>query len=328
MRAGVTFGVLAAVAAAALPAAAQAGARTDYRQVFSTPVPGASAGIAAQIVYKHPDDPNAKPIPVRREVFTFPEGTEWDNSVVPYCTASEEELEQKGKAACPPESRVGGGVGNTVMTGFPLAGESPFELDGWNSESGVLLLGAGAQAPGLRMATRARRQGRVVTVDVPRNSGGPPDGESAVRRVHNIFDARSIGDRAYVRTPSICPSSGVWTFKVRFTWADGVVTDDVSRMPCRRDLTPPRIRIGRVPRRRCAARDFRVHVSIKDASSLKRVHLRLDRRVLRKTTATHFKQRVRLRGLRAGRHRLSVIARDAAGNRARRTLRFTRCSPA
>ena len=325
MRAGVIFGVLVAAVAAALPAAAQAGPRTEYKQKFSTPVPGVSAGHDTKLVYKHPDDPNKKPIGLRREVFTFPAGTEFDNSVAPACTASEEELEQKGEAACPPESRVAGGLGNTVMTGFPLAGESPLELDGWNYGSGVLLLGAAAQVPGLRNATRARRQGRVVTVDIPPSSGGPPDSETVLRRVHNIFDARSSGGRAYVRTPSSCPSSGVWTFRASFTWADGVVTEDVSRMPCTLDRTPPKVRITRAPRR-CVTRGFRVHVSIDDVSPLKRVHVWLDRRVLRRTTATRFKQRVRMRGLRAGRHRLSVIARDAAGNRARQTLRFTRCA--
>src|SRR5688572_6082748 len=114
MRTVAIFGVLAAVVAAALPAAAQAGSRTDYTQRFSTPVPGVSTGNATKIVYKHPDDPNAKPIAVRREVFTFPEGTVWDPAVVPNCKASDEELEQKGEAACPPGSRMGGGVGNTL----------------------------------------------------------------------------------------------------------------------------------------------------------------------------------------------------------------------
>ncbi len=328
MRAMAIVGVLASVAVAALPAVARAGTRSDYRQVFSTPVPGASTGTATRIVYRHPDDPDAKPIAVRREVFTFPEGTEFDNSVVPECKVSDEELEQRGKTACPPESRIGGGVGNTMMTGFPLAGESPLEVDAWNYASGVLLLGAAAQAPGLRNATRARRQGRVVTVDIPRSDGGPPDSETVLRRVHNIFEARSLGDRAYVRTPRICPPSGVWTFRVSFTWADGVVTDDVSRMPCMRDLKPPVIRMKRAARRGCSARGFRLRVSVQDASPLTRVQVRLDRRVLRTTTATRFVQRVRLRRLRAGRHRLSVIARDAAGNRSRRTLRFTRCAPA
>jgi hypothetical protein len=133
-------GVVAAGAAAALPAAASAGARADYKQAFTTPVPAASTGSDTQILYKHPDDPDAKPIPVRREVFTFPKGTRFDPSVVPWCNASELELTIRGEAACPPESRVGGGEG-TLMTGFPGAGETVMEVDGWEYGSGVLLLG-------------------------------------------------------------------------------------------------------------------------------------------------------------------------------------------
>jgi hypothetical protein len=320
MKAGA---ILAVLAAAALPSVAQAGPRADYKQTFSTPVPGASAGTDTQILYKHPDDPTAKPIPVRREVFSFPEGTTFDHSVAPACTASEEQLELQGEAACPPESRVGGGIGDTTMTGFPGAGETAIEVDGYEDGSGLLLLGGTKPAP--RFATRARQQGRVVTVDVPRTPGGPPDGESALRKVHNVFPPRSVGTRAYVRTPSVCPSSGVWTFTARFTFADGAVEDDVHRMPCRRDLTPPRIRVTRVPPRGCVARDFRVQVLVGDASPLARVRVRLDRRLLRETTAARFSETVPLRGLRAGRHRLSVVASDAAGNRARRTMRFSRC---
>jgi hypothetical protein len=291
--------------------------------VFSTPVPGASTGPDTQIIYKHPEDPSAKPIPVRREVFTFPRGTKFDNSVVPVCDASELELELMGEAACPPESWVGGGKG-TSMSGFD-AGETPIEVDGFNYASGTLLLG-GAKQYRLRFATRARRRGRVITVDVPRTPGGPPQGESALRRVHNVFGARSLGRRALVRTPSVCPRSGVWTFRAQFTWADGVVTNDVSRMTCQRDRRPPRIRVTGVPRRRCVARAFSARVRVADASPLRRVRVRLDGRLLRRTRATRFEVRVRAGRLRAGRHRLSVVARDAVGNRARRTVRFRRCS--
>ncbi len=59
-------------------------------------------------------------------------------------------------------------------------------------------------------------------------------GENALRRIHNIFPARSLGRRAYLRTPRRCPSTGVWTFKARLTFADGGVERNVHRMPCRR----------------------------------------------------------------------------------------------
>jgi hypothetical protein len=313
---------LAAGAIAALPAVAHAGPRADYRQVFSTPVPGASTGSDTQILYKHPTDPAAKPIPLRQEVFTFPEGTVFDNSVAPACSASERDLEAQGEAACPPETRVGGGEG-TLMTGFPGEGETPMEVDGFNDGSGLLILGGAKDFP-VRSATRARRQGRVITVDVPRSPGGPPDGESAIRKVHNVFPARSLGRRAYTRTPSVCPSSGVWTFRARFTFADGVVEENVHEMPCNADRKAPSIRVAGFPRRRCAGRDLRVTVRVADPSPLGRVRVRLDGRLIRETMAARFK--VALKGMRAGRHALSVAASDAAGNRARHTVRFTRCA--
>jgi hypothetical protein len=286
-------------------------------------VPGASSGSDTRIVYKHPDDPAAKPVPVREERFTFPRGTRFDNAVAPYCTATEVELDLQGESACPPETRVGGGRG-TTMAGFPGGGETAMEVDGFNYDSGILILG-GSEDFHIRFATRAARRGRVVTVPVPRTPGGPPDGESAIRRVHNVFPPRSRGRRAYMRTPAVCPRSGVWTFRARLTFSDGVVEHDVYRMPCRRDRKAPRIRVRGVPRKRCAARAFRVRVHVLDAAPLARVRLRLDRRPLRSTARARFSRRVPVRGLRPGRHRLSVVARDAAGNRARRAVRFRRC---
>jgi hypothetical protein len=223
-------GMVALMAALALPATAHAGPRADYRQVFTTSVPGDSTGVDTQLLYKHPDDPDAKPIPVREEQFTFPEGTTFDNAVVPPCHASELEVMLLEDAACPPESYTGHGEG-TMMTGFPGQGEQPLTVDGWEDGSGTLLL-AGSKEFHLREATRARRDGRVVTIEVPNAPGGPPDGATAIRRVHNVFWARSLGERAYIRTPPTCPASGVWTFAARFTFADGAVEHDSYDMAC------------------------------------------------------------------------------------------------
>jgi hypothetical protein len=126
---------------------------------------------------------------------------------------------------------MGEGLGDTTMTGFPGAGESALDVDGWDDAGDMVLFGRD-HASGIGFVTRARRVGQVVTVDVPRTPGGPPDGESALRRIHNVFAARSLGARAYMRTPRSCPQSGFWTFRAQFTFADGVVEDDVYRMPC------------------------------------------------------------------------------------------------
>ncbi|HEX8646611.1 MAG TPA: hypothetical protein VF715_06895 [Thermoleophilaceae bacterium] len=197
-------------------------------------MPGASTGIDTQIVYKHPGDPNAKPPAVRQEVFTFPVGTRFDDSAVPDCTASEVELRLQPDTACPKETWIGSGHGNTSMTGFPGAGETPIVVNAFEYGGGAFRVVGGPEQYPVRSVVTGRREGRVTTVNVPASHGGPPDGETALRRVRNIFPARSSGRRAYVRTPRRCPSSGVWTFKARLTFADGGVERNVHRMPCRR----------------------------------------------------------------------------------------------
>jgi hypothetical protein len=37
-----------------------------------------------------------------------------------------------------------------------------------------------------------------------------------------------------MRTPRKCPKSRHWTFRAKFTFADGAVERDVSRMRCKR----------------------------------------------------------------------------------------------
>jgi hypothetical protein len=228
-----TIVVLAAVgAAAALPAAAQASPRADYRQVYTTSEPGASTGIDTQILYRHPDDPDAKPIPIRQEIFTFPAGSEFDETVVPDCTVSDIELRLVGRSACPEETWIGGGNGNTSMTGFPGAGETPILANAFQYGGGRFRVLGEAEGFPLRFIAHGRREGRTSTVEIPQTPGGPPDGEGALRRIHNIFPPRSLGTRASMRTPPTCPPSGVWTFRAQMTFADGVVERNVHRMPC------------------------------------------------------------------------------------------------
>ena len=115
---------------AALPTAAPAGADPtpagDFSFQFSTTRPGASTGLEFRQVYKHPNDPDAKPSPVERFLFAAPEGSVFDGAAVPACKATDQQFQQMGKAACPAESVVGTGF-ITVMTGVP--GEQPFPAD-------------------------------------------------------------------------------------------------------------------------------------------------------------------------------------------------------
>jgi len=220
------------VAMAAAPAA-YAGPRVDYKQAFTTSKPGTSTGTDTQLLYKNPKDPKAKPIPVRREEFTFPSGTTYDESVVPDCTASDLEIRLSMGSACPAASHIGSSQGDTSMTGFGT-GEDAVDVDGWDNHGELVLFGRSHQFPAIGAVTRGHRVGQTMIVPVPSTPGGPPDGESALRRIHHVFPARSAGTRALMRTPRKCPRSRVWTFRAKFTFADGVVERDVYRMRCKR----------------------------------------------------------------------------------------------
>ncbi|MFL5896689.1 MAG: hypothetical protein ACJ76Z_16440 [Thermoleophilaceae bacterium] len=232
------FVAAALLAAAALAPAAHAGPRVDYKQVFSTPVPGASAGTDTQLLYKNPSDPNAKPIPVRREIFTFPEGTVFDGAAVPDCTAPDLELQLMGDAACPPESRVIVSDGDTSMAGFPGGGEQALTVNGYDGgpdgSDSARVIGTPTDLPIIHGVAHIRNNGRVVTVEIPVSPGGPPDGQSALRKIHNISPPRELGGHAYIRTPPTCPASGLWHFEAQFVFDDGVSEHDAYDMSCRR----------------------------------------------------------------------------------------------
>src|SRR5947199_7424716 len=125
---------------AAAPAAAYAGPRVDYKQAFTTSKPGRSTGTDTRLLYKNPNDPKAKPIPVRQEVFTFPDGTTYDGSVVPDCNASDFEIMLFARDACPADSWVGGGIGDTTMSGFDNE-ERALDLDEWDQGDHVVVYG-------------------------------------------------------------------------------------------------------------------------------------------------------------------------------------------
>jgi hypothetical protein len=95
----------------------------------------------------------------------------------------------------------------------------------------------------------------------------------------------------------------------------------------RRDYKAPRIRLASGPRKRCARRSFRARVRISERwSGLRRAQLSLDGRRLVVTGAKRFSRRIRARRLRPGRHRLTVVAQDRAGNRSTKKGRFRSCT--
>jgi hypothetical protein len=94
--------------------------------------------------------------------------------------------------------------------------------------------------------------------------------------------------------------------------------------PAKADRTKPRVRFTGLPRR-CARRAFHVNVRVREGSALRRGGFFRDGRRLRSTRHKRYRVLVRVSRLRAGRHRLKVVAVDASGNRRAVTRRFRRC---
>ena len=110
---------------------------------------------------------------------------------------------------------------------------------------------------------------------------------------------------------------------VRIIGPSGVLVPPGVPVPLTR--TPPR---ARRPRGRavCTTRDFTARIRVRDRAGIRRVNVYLDGRLVRQTRRTRFSLRIRVMGLRVGRHRITVVARDRAGNRSVTRRRFGRCA--
>jgi hypothetical protein len=86
----------------------------------------------------------------------------------------------------------------------------------------------------------------------------------------------------------------------------------------------PHIEVDRVPAR-CRSSRLRFKVTVSTAARLRRARAMVDGKVLRRTSRHRFSVRVRTERLRAGRHRIQVVAADRAGHRAIASTRFRSC---
>ena len=306
----------------------------------TTAVPGAATGSFFEVEFRNPGDPNGKPYSIARIEVRFSPGTVIDTRAIEQCKASDAELYALGKDACPPGSRLGTGriVSDTGSTaGFPRFVENDSAT--FNNEGELIGISessnAGPVVPGFsRIVTRNRISSQGVDISFPRLPGnGPPEPYTAIKSLRVHTPAVVQGGRPYSTTPPTCPPSGYWTGTLTFIYRDGVQQRVESQAPCtrgsarlvRRDRWAPRVRQRGVPSRRCARRDFTVRVRIGERGGIRRVVAYVDGKVRRVTRRRHFRVRVRAAGMRAGGHRVTVIAHDAAGNHARRTKRFRRC---
>jgi hypothetical protein len=183
--------------------------------------------------YANPDDPDAKPPAVKKVVTILPKGARYDASVPGSCTAGDEELMVQGAAACPEDSRVGGGV-ITVDTGLPgpariVTADTEFFNNAEDPEGEFIYLNT-IRGTDVRTVVRADvTERRTITV-APMLPGTPPDGGAIdTVDVEVLKIARTIDGerRAYITTPPRCSKTQTWFARVRFSY-DGDYSQTVA----------------------------------------------------------------------------------------------------
>jgi hypothetical protein len=332
LRRVATAAALALVALAAQASAVSEPPRQTYSDLFTTDVPGASTGRTYAIDWVKPNDPEGKPHSFSHLHVELAEGARFDTSAIPYCEASDAELMVAGAGACPPESKVA--TDETLLdTGFPEpARYATTDIVFLNNRDEVIVL-ATVREIGARVVLRGRVGENTIDLDVPILPGTPPDGGAAKRQRGQWDPHSSVRDGEqvnYLTTPPTCPASGFWVNRVTYTYRDGVTQTAESKSPCRRpgepsaDQRAPRIRAAGIPRR-CATRAFRARFRIADASRLRAVRVRLDRRRIASSRRKRLRVPIPAARLRAGPHIIGVTATDAAGNRSKRGFGFRRC---
>ena len=188
-----------------------------------------------RVDYANPDDPSAKPPAVRRIATRLQVGSRIDTEVPAKCEASDAALTAQGESACPEGSRVGGGV-ITIDTGVP--GPSRFATSDvvLLNDTGELIFITTPRGTGARVVTHSPiADDHVIVTTIPPLPGTPPDGgaiDTANLRLRSLQREIDGHRRPYIRTPRRCPQDGDWTYRTRFTYADGVTQVVTNRSPC------------------------------------------------------------------------------------------------
>jgi len=290
----------ATIALLAAPAGAAGDERADFTVGFAAHGPGAPTAMTLHIRYKAPGDPDAKPSPVRHVVIELPEGTQFLGGAT--CEATDDEFQQRGRDACPADSKVGTGA-ITVMTGVPPMDPFPTDATLFRGPAQLIELISRQGGNETLAVERLMIEGTRLSADVAQVPGGPPDGETAARDVDWSVPP------GYLVTPPACPASGAWTSRGEFAFKDGAQASATSTTPCTAPSPAPAAAAARParltvsPTRVRAGAPVRLTVTLAASPRCRRGALvRIAGRRARTDAAGRAVLRVRL--AKPGRHRL------------------------
>jgi hypothetical protein len=231
----------------ATPASAAQTPPADFSFTFSETRPGMPSDADLHILYKdpeHPDDPDGKSPALTKVTIAAPRGTVFDGSAVPTCEASNPELMLIGKAACPPQSNVGGGFGSVVFEVGPPEPQTA-DVTLFNYGDGIVELLEFVQG-GIKAVDRAEFEGKSTMVLHPAVVPGITEREFSF--TYHGMPAGAV--KPFITTPPRCPARGVWISQLTYTVTTGATYSVRSAQPCRKEaairasLTPERVRAG------------------------------------------------------------------------------------
>jgi hypothetical protein len=231
-----------AMAVTAAPGAGTKPPRQSGKNVFTSSKRGVATGTSFHVKFRNPEHPDQKPHTLNRVVVHYPTGTTFDSKAAPQCHASDAELQSEGAAACPPESKVGGGLAVS-----DTGGSGPFpprytksKISQFNGDGEVIGVGENEDIPAIKTVTHTKFKGSRASTDFPTFPGmGPPDDYTPLKSLTVDFPARKTGKHATVRTPRRCPRSRRWRIVTDFTYVDGVTQHLVSHSRCKPKTSAP-----------------------------------------------------------------------------------------
>jgi hypothetical protein len=220
--------VVAAVLVAAVPVSASTQFASTFVGAYSVHVPDRSSGLEALATWSDPGEPGGKPKEVSRIRVDFEPGARLDTAALPYCRASDVDVQIRSVHACPRRTIVGSVRGQGL---YP--GSAPFNTYAtlFNARRQIIVV-VTLDSPHGRLLTNfrddVRRSSITVNLKVP--------GNISLIRFHAVVPAhtRKVRGkrRAYFTTPPACPASGSWTTTFTFSYEDGSTDQHSSPTPC------------------------------------------------------------------------------------------------
>jgi hypothetical protein len=207
---------------------------STFQASYSSQEPGSSSAFDALASWSDPGEPGGKPKELRRITVTMNPGSRLDTSALPYCKASDEDVQALAVRACPAATKLGEVHTQGVYAGSPAPFNTLATL--FNARRQIIVVVQLDNRHGM-LLTNFRDDVKRSSIRINLKIG---KGISLIRFQAHVprHQRKRHGKRkAYFTTPKSCPATGVWTTSVLFEYRDGSSDQHTSTTPCRKSST-------------------------------------------------------------------------------------------